>query len=170
MKKSLVLGLAVAGAAGSMCGCITTPAPEGQAYSAYAIGDRTRVALEEIIVSLPLKGATQPYQNLHVGLAATINPVKTTLYAPYTVTDILQRLEPRISARVVEVLSDKKMSSLDDMPALRVQMAQEAQAVVDEAMRHWQHGAEYEVKILVTSLYWTDPSVGRSPAVLRSWW
>jgi len=137
---------------------------------AYAVGDRTRVALDEVIVSLPLKGATQPYQNLHVGLAATINPVKTTVYGPYTVADILQRLEARIGARVVEVLSVMKEQSLDDMPALRARVAREAQAVVDEAMQRWQHGSEYDVKVLVVSLYWTDTSVGRAPTGRHWWW
>ena len=170
MNRTLVLGFGLAAAAGLTGGCITSPAPEGQAYSAYAVGDRTRVALDEVVVSLPFIGASQPYQNLHVGLAATVNPVKATMYRPYTVTDILERLDARISARVVEVLSNLKAQSLDDMPALRAQVAQEAQAVVDEAMQRWQHGSDYEVKIRVVSLYWTDPSVGRAHTVLRSWW
>jgi hypothetical protein len=126
--------------------------------------------LDEVIVSLPLKGATQPYHNLHVGLAATVNPVKITRYEPFTVAEILQRLEPRIGARVVEVLSGVRELSLDAMPALRAQVAREAQAVVDDAMGRWQHGSEYEVKILVVSLYWTDASVGRAPTVRRLWW
>src|SRR5437764_911036 len=145
MNRSPLLGFAGVVATGLMCGCVTSPAPEGQTSLAYAVGDRTRVALDEIIVSLPLKGAAQPYQNLHVGLAATINPVKTTVYSSYTVTDILQRLEARIGARLVEVLSSTKQQSLDDMPVLRDQAAREAQAVVDDAMRRWQHGSEYEV-------------------------
>jgi hypothetical protein len=128
------------------------------------------VALDEIVVSLPLKGATGPYQNLHVGLAAAINPVKTTYEGAYTVGDILQRLEARIAARVVEVLSSEKNISLEQMPELRDQVARDAQAVVDEAMQRWKHGNEYEVKVLVTSLYWTDGSVGRVPASRRWWW
>jgi len=125
--------------------------------------------MDEVVVSLPLKGAAQPYQNLHVGLAGTINPVKTTVYSSYTVTDILQRLEARIGARLVETLGGLKQQSLEDMPLLRAQTAREAQAVVDDAMQRWQHGAEYEVKILVVSLYWTDGSVGRAPNA-RRWW
>jgi hypothetical protein len=170
MKKLSMFGLIAVAAAGLMNGCVTSPAPEGQTSYAYAVGDRTRVTLDEVIVSLPLTGATQSYQNLHVDLAATINPLKKTPYGPYTVTDILQRLEARIGARVVESLSGMKQQSMDDMPALRSQVAREAQAVVDEAMQRWQHGSEYEVKILVVSLYWTDASVGRTPTVRRWWW
>jgi hypothetical protein len=126
--------------------------------------------MDEVVVSMPLKGAAQPYQNLHIGLAGTINPVKTTVYSSYTVTDILQRLEARISARLVGTLGGLKQQSLDDMPLLRAQVEHEAQAVVDEAMQRWQHGSEYEVKILVVSLYWTDGSVGRAPNTRRWWW
>src|SRR5258705_504368 len=122
MNRSLLLGFAVPAAMGLMCGCVTAPAPEGQTSLAYAVGDRTRVTLDEVVVSLPLKGAAQPYQNLHLGLAATINPLKTTAYSSYTVTDILQRLEARIGARLVEVLSGLKQQSLDEMPLLRAQV------------------------------------------------
>ena len=169
MNKSSFTLLAAFATAGLMSGCITTPTQEGQAYSAYSVGDRSRVTMDEVVVSLPLKGATQPYQNLHVGLAATVNPVKTTLYGPYTVSEILQRLDARIGARVVEVLGGMKEQTLDDMPALRDHVAREAQAVVNEAMQRWQHGSDYDVKILVVSLYWTDASVGRMPAA-RNWW
>ena len=87
-----------------------------------------------------------------------------------TVTDILQRLEARIGARLVETLGGLKQQSLDDMPLLRAQAARDAQAVVDEAMQRWQHGSEYEVKILVVALYWTDGSVGRAPSARRRLW
>src|ERR1051326_6895528 len=151
------------GAVALLSGCATAPAPEGQISAAYAVGDRTRVALDEVVVSLPLKGVGT-YQNLHVHLAATINPVKSTPYSSYTVSDIIQRLEARINARLLEVLSELKQPAIEDMAALRTQAAREAQAVVDDAMRRWQHGPEYEVKILVVSLYWTDNSVGRASA------
>jgi hypothetical protein len=170
MRKSIIFGFIAATFMSLLCGCLTSPAPEGAAYSAYAVGDRTRVALDEVVVSLPMKGATQPYQNLHVGLAATINPVKTTLHEPYTVSGIIQRLEARIGARVLEFLSGTKVQSLDDMASLRAQIAREAQNVVDEGMHRWQYGSDYDVKVLVVSLYWTDASVGRTPTIRHSWW
>jgi hypothetical protein len=37
----------------------------------------------------------------------------------------------------------------------------ESQAVVDEALRQWEYGADYKVDIVIASLYWTDASVGR---------
>lgn len=170
MRRSMIFGFMAAISTCLLCGCITSPAPQGAAYSAYAVGDRTRVALDEVVVSLPMKGATQPYQNLHVSLAATINPVKTTLHEPDTVSGIIQRLEARIGARVLEFLSGTKETSINDMPSLRAQIAREAQTVVDEGMHRWQHGSDYEVKVLVVSLYWTDTSVGRTAMVRHSWW
>ncbi|MFO1475084.1 MAG: hypothetical protein U1F98_00360 [Verrucomicrobiota bacterium] len=172
MSRSATRSLAAIVVSGLMCGCATTPAPEGQAYSASYVGDRSRVSLDEIVVSLPLKGAAQPYQNLHVGLAATINPVRAgaTSYGMYSVTDILQRLEARIGACLVESLAGMKEQSIDNLQELRGRIVWEAQSVVDEAMKHWQHGADYDVKVLVVSLYWTDASVGRAPVVRRGWW
>ena len=170
MKNLLTFGLLAGIGSLLVSGCTTTPAQEGQVYSAYAVGDRTRVALDEIVVSLPVKGATAPYQNLHIGLAAAINPIKTSSYGPYAITDIMQRLEGRIGARLTEALTSLKEQSLEGMPALRTQITAESQAVVDQAMQRWQHGSEYEVKILVVSLYWTDSSVGRVPAARRTWW
>ena len=142
MHRSIIFGFIASASTSLLCGCITSPAPEGAAYSAYAVGDRTRVALDEVVVSLPMKATAQPYQNLHVGLAATINPVKTTLHDPYTVSGIIQRLDARIGARVVEFLTGVKGQSLDDMPLLRAQIARAAQAVVDEGMHRWQHGSD----------------------------
>jgi hypothetical protein len=152
-----------------MSGCVTSPTTEEQAYLAYSVGDRTRVTFDEIVASLSLKNANGLYQNLHVTLAATVNPVKTT-HDPYMVAGILQRLDARISARVVEVLTGLNGQSLEETPRLGAQIATEAQSVVDQAMRQWQHGSEYEVKILVVSLYWTDTSVGRIPTPRRSSW
>jgi hypothetical protein len=169
LNKSFVLKLAALAGASLLCGCITTPGPKGQTSYAYELGDRAQLAFDEVVVSQRLKDSPQPYQNLHVGLTATINPLKTSVYEPYTVSDVLQRLQARIDARVVEALSGREQS-LTDMPTLRARVEQEAQAVVDEAMQRWKHGAEYQVKVLVVSLYWTDASVGRAPAARRGWW
>ena len=170
MKKIPLFRTATLLMTASACGCVTVPPAETQASYGSAVGDRTRISLDEIVVSLPLKGSTGPYQNLHVALAAAVNPVKTTIQSPYTVADILQRLDARISARVLETLLDTRGHSVDDAAALRNRIAHEAQSVVNEAMQHWQHGTEYEVKVLVVSLYWTDGSVGRPAASRRVWW
>jgi len=140
----------------------------------YDVGDRSQLNLDEVVVSLPVRGEAKPYQNLHIDLAATINPAKTTLQTSLDVSDILQRLQARIDSRLVEVFGDLAMTtqqSTTDMSGLRTRAVAEAQKVVDEAMKQWKYGADYEVKILVVSLYWTDGSVGRARREPRPiWW
>jgi len=130
---------------------------------------------DEVVVSLRLRGANAPYQNLHVALAALVNPRKTTVSTPYgsspdQAEGILRRVEIRVAARLSEALIDSKEESLDNTERLRRRILSEAQAVVDEAMRQWQYGSEYQVEIVIASLYWTDASVGRLQAQHRGWW
>jgi hypothetical protein len=151
-------------------GCATSPPAEGTAVSAYSVGDRARVTFEEIVVSLPFRGASASYQNLHVAPAAFVNARRTTYSRPYEAEGILRRLETRVAARLSEVLSSLGEQSLSDTPALRKTVLTEAQAVVDEALRQWEHGSEYRVEIVIASLYWTDASVGRPQQQRGGWW
>jgi len=152
----------------TLCGCVTSPQTTNTVSSAYAVGDRAQITLDEVVVSLPLRGASTPYQNLHVDLAAIVNPQKTTRYDPTTVQQIVRRLEVRISSRLVEALSSIKEITIVDQPRLRSQIANEAQALVDAALQRWEHGSEYRVEVVVVGLYWTDASVGKA-ARQRNW-
>ena len=144
-----------------LCGCESAPPAAGEAVSAYYVGDRAHVSFDEVVVSLPLRGASAPYQNLHVSVAAVVNPRKTSWSSSYDVQGILRRVEHRIAARLSEVLSGLGEQSLSDAPALRRKIVAEAQPLVDEALRQWEHGSDYRVEMVVESLYWTDASVGR---------
>ena len=150
-------------------GCVTTPPAEGTA-SAYAVGDRARIMFDEVVVSLPLRGANPPYQNLHVAPAAVVNARKTTYSSPYQAEQILRRMESRVASRLSEALSGLGEQSLSDTAALRQKVLREAQVVVDEALRQWEHGSDYRVEIVIASLYWTDASVGRLQQQRGSWW
>ena len=125
---------------------------------------------DEIVVSLPLRGANGSYQNLHVAPAAVVNVRRTTYSKVYEAQDILRRLEARVSVRLSEILSGLGEQSLSDAPALRKRAMTEAQAVVDEALRQWEHGSDYSVQIVIASLYWTDASAGRPQVQQRGWW
>jgi len=125
---------------------------------------------DEVVVSLPLRGANAPYQNLHVAPAAVVNVRRTTYSSTYQAQDILRRLETRVAARLSEVLGSLGEQSLADTSALRRRALTEAQTVVDEALRQWEHGSDYRVEIVIASLYWTDASVGRSQQQPRGWW
>jgi hypothetical protein len=154
-----------------LSGCATMPQTEQAVSYAYAVGDRGQITLEEVVVSLPLRDdSAHAYQNLHVGLAAIVNPKKTTRYDPSTVEQIVRRLEARLAARELEVLNALGSQSLSGMQALRQRLASEAQAVVDDALQHWEHGPEYRVDVVVVALYWTDASVGRTTQPRRGWW
>jgi len=151
-------------------GCVTSPPAEGTAASAYAVGDQARVMFDEVVVSLSLRGANAPYQNLHIAPAAVVNVRRTTYSSTYQAQDILRRLEIRVAARLSEVLSGLGEQSLSDTGALRRRVLTEAQTVVDEALRQWEHGSDYRVEMLIANLYWTDASVGRSQHQQRGWW
>ena len=151
-------------------GCATSPPAEGTAVSAYAVGDRARVTFDEVVVSLPFRGASGPYQNLHVAPAAIVNARRTTYTSSYQAEGILRRLETRVAARLSEVLSGLGEQSLSDTPSLRKRVLTEAQGVVDEALRQWEHGSEYRVEMVIANLYWTDASVGRGQQPQRGWW
>ncbi len=153
-----------------LSGCVTSPQTGGTTSSAYAVGDRGQITLDEVVVSLPLRGVASPYQNLHIGLAAIVNPQKVTLYDPNTVEQIVRRLEARISSRLLESLSGLGQQVIDDLPALRKRIASDAQNVVDSALQQWQHASEYRVEVVVVALYWTDSSVGRAAQQKRWLW
>lgn len=155
-----------------LMGCVTTPTrTEGMTVSAGAVGDRGRVAFDEVVVSLRFSGPPHAYHNLHVATAAVVNPVRTTLANQYDVHGILQRVETRIAARLTEVLSGVGEQTIDKTRSLRPVILKEAQEIVDDAMRRWQFGNDFKVEVVITSLYWTDPSVGKPAASGgRGWW
>src|SRR5262245_47440193 len=86
-NRTLLLCCLVVGTLAS--GCATTPPAEGTAVSAYSVGDRARVMFDEVVVSLPLRGANSPYQNLHVAPAAVVNAKRTTYSSTHQAQDIL---------------------------------------------------------------------------------
>lgn len=149
-------------------GCTLPQGPGGGSGAGY-LGDRSSVGLDEIVVSVPSEG-TPPFRNLHVGLAAIINPRDVSLYTPTEVESVVMRTQARLDARLVEVLLAAGPVRIGDLPTLRQRLAQEAQAVVDNVLAAWKHADEYQVTVVVVSLYFTDGSVGRQPTRGRTWW
>ncbi len=114
-KKTLAL-LSVALAALTLTGCVTTP-PAHPPVSAYQLGDRSTLGLDEIVVSLPLKEASAPYHNLHLQLGVIINPVAPETAAPTSsykqdysneAEALVRRLAPRLNATVSKRPSRKR--------------------------------------------------------------
>jgi hypothetical protein len=163
--------------AGLSAGCSTptppaTTAPAPETPVRY-IGDRLTVSLQEIIASVAVEGAGQPYQNLHVELAAVINPLKTETntsqtYSSVKVEDFIRRLGPKISSEVLKTLCEGRTLSPKTMGAIRSIILSRAQDVVSQALTDWRYAADYSVEILITTMYLTDPSVGKT-GPLRGW-
>ena len=168
MKSQIcvLIGLAASALGGGCVAVSTTDKPASAPY----VGDRARVLFDEVVVSLPLRESNTAYQNLHVTPAALVNVRKTTSAPTYQSEEILRRVETRVAARLTEVLSGLPQQSLKETTGLRQRILAEAQAVVDDAVRQWKHGADYRVEMVIASMYWTDASAGRSPPARRGWW
>lgn len=154
---TLVCVLALSG------GCVTAPAANAPASYTSALGDRSAATLDEVVVSLPFRGTSVPYHNLHVALAVFANPMRETSGSPYEVESLVRRLDARIGSQLSALLAQAGPQSIDSMPALRDSIAKEAEKVLTRALQGWKYAADYKVEVVVHSLYWTDASVGKSP-------
>lgn len=142
-------------------GCVTYPQyPQGGGGSAGYFGDRDSTTFDELVVSVPSDSTRE--RNLHVVLSAILNPRVATYAQPYESRSIVSRSESRISARVVEVVLSMGAIGPADLTRVRERVSEEAQKVVEQAMAGWEHAGDYEVRMVVVSLYFTDGSVGRT--------
>ncbi len=144
-----------------LAGCATTPDAPGFASSAAPVTDRASVAFDEVVAAVPVEGAGQVYQNLHVGLAAVITGSNASSNHTSQVDWIARRLEPKVAAATLQVVMDGSTLSPHKLGPVRETVAARAQEVAKESLRQWALAADYEVEITVTSLYFTDSSVGR---------
>jgi hypothetical protein len=94
------------------------------------------------------------WYNLHVTLGAIINPRSATFSTPYELTDIISRSKARMDARVVDIVS--MSGPISDLSALKRQIADAAQSVFGSAYAKWEKAKDYQVEIVVTSLYLTE--------------
>src|SRR5208283_5400320 len=74
-QKWTCLMLTVVGMA-CWAGCANGPPPVGSKPSSRCPAAGTSVRFDEVMAAAPVEGAHQVYQNLHVGLAAVIDPRK----------------------------------------------------------------------------------------------
>ncbi len=157
-----ILAPALALILGLTTGCVTAPAANTEASYASALGDRSTALLDEVVVSLPLRGSDAPYHNLHVVLVVFTNPTRPTPGSPYEVEALVRRHEARVGAQVGELLARAGPQSVAGVQSLRPQIIQEAEAVLQKVLSGWKYAADYRVEVAVHSLYWTDASVGKS--------
>ena len=142
------------GSAALLTGCYTTPPPQGETTSASYAGDRASVKLRETVVAIRVADTQAKWHNLHVTLGAIINPKSATFSTSYELMDIISRSQPRMDARVVDIVSAS--GPVTDLSALKRQITDAAQNVFTTAYSRWQKAKDYQVEIVVTSLYLTD--------------
>jgi hypothetical protein len=164
MKHMMIAVLALA----LLAGCTTVPSDANRIGSASYVGDRGGVPIEEVIAAVPCKDDQTGFMNIHVALAAIVNPKQTTLSDLQDVRSIIFRLSPRISSAVVTVIQQRPASA-EDFSTLRDSIAREANRVLSGEFSKWTSAEDYDVQIVVTSLYVTDGSVGRSAAGRQRW-
>jgi hypothetical protein len=150
-------------------GCATAPTPQGQQYHASYVGDRLTVPLDEIVVTIPGKPDGE-LRNLHVVFAAIVNPMGTSSAMEYDVRSIIERAYVRISSTLVQDITSGTINTSMDLENLRVRIVSAAKSAFDPVYSKWSRSGEFNVEIVVVSLYFTNGSVGRPPTQARFWW
>jgi hypothetical protein len=154
--KTLLLSLCLLTTA-----CVSFPRDPYLTSAAAYVGDRSALSFGEIVVTVRGPAGSGPYHNLHIGLGALFNLKSVSLFDLYDARDIVFRAQPRVSARVVEAVLAANEVDPAQLAALRERVADAAQREVDTAFAKWGGSKQWEVQLVVTSLYLTDPSVGR---------
>jgi hypothetical protein len=163
---ALFLGMAI-----SLTGCVTAPAPKGQAYSARYIGDRSSLSLgEQVFTIRVVDGQSSEQRNLHVQLEVLINPKTVSLSSEYEVDGIIRRLDPRIKARLADYLPMGKSIPINTLVGVKDEMVQEAQKALMASYSKWKKADDYEVQVVATGFHLTDLSSGTPAVATRSWW
>lgn len=144
-----------------LIGCTTLSPPGGQTSKAGYVGDYDSADFVEIVVSVPTGIHENHYQNLHVSFSALINPREATVKSSYKVSNIVQRFYVRLSSTIVEEILDYGRISVQDLAPLRDKLVNKAQSEFDQMFSKWSHSDEFDVEIVMTSIFLTDGNVGR---------
>lgn len=149
---------------------MTTPAPQGQTYSASYVGDRASIPLNEIVLTVKLAdGNGYSLQNVHAQFDAIVNPKDLAVASVYEVNDIVRRLEPRIRARVTDLGPVGKPMIFQELSAMEEQIAQTAATTFSEAYSRWAKAQAFDVQIVVALFYLTDLLMGSSARSRFNW-
>lgn len=145
----------------------TVPAaaePASPASNAPAAGNDlagSAFPFREVVVSVPVEGAGQVYQNLHVHLVATVQAKAGAAYSATSVLAMVKRLEPRVCGSVVKVLTDSPTLSPHKLDQVRENLIAKMQPAIRQTLGEWAGSDAYDVDVVIVSLYWTDTSGGR---------
>ncbi len=141
-----------------VCGCVSMPTQQGQVYDASYVGDRSTEDLDEIVVALP----GNDLRNLHLFFAAIINPTKVSTGKEGDIQWIIRRTHARVSSAITEAVSSGSIDFSKDRARARQQLIELATTIFSDTYSKWSHSAAFKVEIVITSMYLTDGSVGKS--------
>ena len=151
-----------------VAGCASEPPEDASGKPAAApaaplphVENGATMFFDEVMVAVPVEGAHQVYQNLHVGVAVSVTPRGVGGYNTNQVAWLFRRLEPRVDAAVLQVATDAGTVSPRKVGALRDAIAGRVQEVASQTVGNWEHTHSYDVELSVVSLYFTDSTVGR---------
>ncbi len=151
-----------------LAGCTSVPSDTNRISSASYVGDSAGMSIEEVVVAVPCKEVQSGFVNVHVVLTGIINPKKTSLSNTWDVQSILSRLSPRISSAVTVVIQQEPAPT-ENLIDLRDRIVKVANRVFAGEFSKWTSAEDYDVQIVVTSLYLTNGSVGRSGSGHSRW-
>lgn len=151
-----------------MAGCTSVPSDTNRISSASYVGDSAGMSIGEVVVAVPCKEAQSGFINIHAVLAGIINPRKTSLSNTWDVQSILSRLSPRISSAVTAVIQQEPAPT-ENLIDLRDRIVKVANRVFEVEFSKWTSAEDYDVQIVITSLYLTNGSVGRSGSGHSRW-
>ena len=150
-------------------GCGTIHYTDKQSTSASYLADDRSYELEDIIVSV--KNKKGEMTNLHVSFTAVVNQkekfVSSGTYSE--LNGLIRRLETRIKANLIKKAIALDVGYISDSKRLHKVLADEAQSIFDTEYNKWKKSSYFDVKIEITSFYFTDLSVGKA-VNCRTWW
>jgi hypothetical protein len=155
------------------CGCVTVDQSHSRTGPAHsAIGVQTpsaqvpavesrRIILPEIVASVPVEGASQPYQNIHVHVELVLSGKGLPQAA---LNSTLESLGPRITAELLRTLTESKTLSARNLAPLRETLTHQARNVIEANLTEDPQLRTVKAELMVVSLYFTGPSIGRTHA------
>ena len=153
-----------------LSGCVTAPVSKDKISSASYVGDRNTAQLDEIVVSIPNQNNDTSIRNLHIFFAAVINPTKSSTANEYDARGIFYRAYTRIAAQLVDDVASGRVDTSKGIADIRSQVLLNATKTFTPIFSTWNHSEDISVEIVITSLYFTDGSVGRSMPQNNIWW
>jgi len=145
---------------------------DGKTSYAYQAADRDSVAFDEIVTGVPFDDKGGAFANIHIALTAILNTSGNEQTNNLSTLDDVRRIvnssSPRISAALVKYMQNR--SDFLNTKQLVNELTKTAESTFNPIYSKWKHAEKYKVEFVITSLYFTDGSVGRTKTERTMWW